>query len=45
MGELKRECWEDRSKTAPVLEVPRTEKAGSELSVGKTRLGERLGDG
>jgi len=45
MGELERECWEDRLKTAPVLDVSRAEKAGSELSVRKARLGERLSDG
>ena len=45
MGELKRECREDLLKTAPVLEIPRAEKAGAELSVRKARLGERLCNG
>jgi hypothetical protein len=45
VGELEGECREDHLKIAPVLEIPRAEKAGPELSVREARLGECLGDG
>ena len=44
-GELESNGWEDLFWAATVLEVPRTEEAGSELSILEGRLGERLGDG
>jgi len=45
IGKLESECWEDRLKIAPVLEVSRAEEARPEFSVRKARLGKRLGDG
>ena len=45
MGELEGEGREDGPKVAPVVGVPRTEEAGSQLPIRETRLCERLGDG
>ena len=39
-GELEGEGWEDLLKVAAVLEVPRTEEAGPELSILGGCLGE-----
>ena len=45
IGELEGECWKDHAKVASVLEVSRTEEAGTEPFIHKTRLRKCLGDG
>ena len=37
--------WEDHVKVAPVFKVSRAEKAGTEPSICKAHIGERLGNG
>ena len=44
VGELEGERREDHLEIAAVLEIPRTEEAGSQFSVCKARLGKCLGD-